>query len=125
MVIVTAALIRRDGQVLLTRRAPGQPMAGRWEFPGGTVEPGETPAQCLGRELREELGIEAAIGEQVASTDHVYPRGPIRLLLFAVPSFSGSITLNVHDKLAWVEPADLLSYDLAPADVPLARSLIP
>jgi len=122
--VVTAALIRRDGKVLLARRAPGQRMAGKWEFPGGTVEPGETPAQCLKRELREELGIEAVIGEQLASTDYTYPRGPIRLLLFDVPSFTGSIELHVHDKLTWVKPVTLLSHDLAPADVPLAKSIL-
>lgn len=121
MILVCAGVVLRSGMVLLARRGPGQRHAGQWEFPGGRVEAGETPARALARELREELGIDAVIGEEVARTRHRYDIGEIELVAFLVPKFSGELKLTVHDKLAWVEARKLMEYDLVPADVPIAE----
>jgi len=121
MIPVCAAVILRSGMVLLARRAPGRRHAGKWEFPGGRVEDGETAAAALKRELREELGIEAEVGAEIARTRRVEDFGEIELIGLLVPKFSGEITLVDHDQIAWVTARRLLEYDLAPADVPIAE----
>jgi 16S rRNA (cytosine1402-N4)-methyltransferase len=123
MIPVCAAVILRSGMVLLARRAAGRTNAGKWEFPGGRVEEGETPAAALARELREELGIEAEIGAEAGRTRHAYDHGEIELIGLFVTKFSGEIKLVDHDKIAWVEARRLLEYDLAPADVPIAEAV--
>ena len=80
--IVTAGVIRSDDTVLIARRESG-PLAGRWEFPGGKLEPGESPEACLARELQEELGLEVQVGDIFAVVYHEYPSGPILLLAYA------------------------------------------
>jgi 16S rRNA (cytosine1402-N4)-methyltransferase len=118
---VCAGVILSSGKVLLARRAPGRRHAGLWEFPGGRVEEGESPSAALARELKEELGIEAVIGAELARAVHAYDFGEIELIAFLVPKFSGQPKLVDHDQIAWVEARCLLEYDLAPADVPIAR----
>lgn len=76
---VLAAVIERDGRYLVTRRLTGSHLSGYWEFPGGKCDPGETHDACLARELREELGVEAAIGEELVVTEHAYPERTVRL----------------------------------------------
>ena len=116
-------MILKSGMILLARRAPGRKHEGKWEFPGGRVEDGETPAAALARELKEELGIEAQVGAEAARTRHAYDFGEIELIAHLVPRFSGEITLKDHDKIAWVEARKLLEYDLAPADVPITEAV--
>lgn len=120
---VTAALIQLDGRVLITRRASFEKHAGKWEFPGGKVESGETPEQCLKRELFEELGIETFVGEFFAESQFEYATGSIRLLAFWVSIGQGEIVLTVHDQFQWVNVDDLLTYDLLPADIPIAAKM--
>ncbi|MBI5211672.1 MAG: 16S rRNA (cytosine(1402)-N(4))-methyltransferase RsmH [Elusimicrobia bacterium] len=120
---ICAGVILRSGMVLLCRRAPGRTRAGLWEFPGGRVEEGETPAEALRRELREELGIEAVIGAQAGRVRHLYDDGEIELIALLVTAFTGELTLKDHDQARWVESRRLLEFDLAPADVPIAKAL--
>jgi 8-oxo-dGTP diphosphatase len=120
---VVAALFVRQGRVFLARRAPGQRHAGKWEFPGGKIEVGESPAAALARELHEELGVEAEVGELVAETVHEYAHFTIRLMALRVLSWKGELRLHKHDRFAWVLPGDLAAFDLSDADVAIAREL--
>lgn len=122
---VTAAILRRtDGAVLLARRAPGRRLAGQWEFPGGKIEPGETPEACLARELTEELAITVAVGAHVATSRHDDGQLAVELLAYECRLVCGEPTPVDHDALVWVAPASLLDYALAIADRPIARLLI-
>jgi len=121
---VTAAVIFGGEKVLITRRAAGEKHAGWWEFPGGKIEDGESPESCLQRELMEELGIEASIGEQLAVSIFEYATGTIRLLAYRVEIISGDLCLNVHDDCQWVNVSDLKKYKLLPADKPIAERLL-
>lgn len=121
---VTAAIIRDSGSVLIARRRQGTHLAGFWEFPGGKIEPGETPEQSLARELFEELGVQARVGDLVGSNRHRYPRAEIELLAYEVAIEGAVEGSDSHDGLRWVPTEDLLTYRLAPADVPIAEELV-
>jgi len=120
---VAAAVILQNGKVFLGRRAPGENCAGGWEFPGGKIEPGETPEECLKRELQEEFGVCALIKDFIAESVCEYASGSIRLLAYGAELVAGEIKLTVHDQYAWVELDDILAYDLLPADIPIALEL--
>lgn len=113
---VTAAVIERDGLILIARRPPGRHLAGMWEFPGGKIEPGESPEEALYRELTEELCIHTEIGDLIASAIHDDGRIFIELMAYRVQHLSGEIVMNDHDAFAWVAPHELHAYTLAPAD---------
>jgi len=121
---VAAAIIYRDGNILITRRAPGEKLAGMWEFPGGKLESGETPQSCIVRELREELGVESDAGEILTTSVFTYPGGTIELIAVIVSLQSAVLTLRVHDRAEWAIPQYLLGYELAPADIPIAEEII-
>jgi 8-oxo-dGTP diphosphatase len=123
MKTVAAAIIEQGGRILLTRRSHGQALGGRWEFPGGKQELGETLTACLERELLEELAVTARAGAVFAENIHHYDRGAIRLVAFWAELVAGEIVLSVHDRFAWVEKARLRDYDLSPADIPIAQKL--
>lgn len=122
--LVAAAVVHLNGKILITRRAPGEKLAGMWEFPGGKLEHEETPQECITRELREELGVESVAGEILTSTTYTYPGGTIELIAIAVKLQSTQFTLQVHDLFEWVQPQELLRYELAPADIPIADEII-
>ena len=124
MKTVTAAILQRDGAILLARRASGQKLAGYWEFPGGKVEAGETLQSCLEREISAELHWVVQAGEVLATSEYVYEHGAIRLVALAAEIVSGTATLTVHDRLEWVPIGRLLEYRLATADIPIAQSLL-
>ncbi|MBU1670046.1 MAG: (deoxy)nucleoside triphosphate pyrophosphohydrolase [Actinobacteria bacterium] len=120
---VTAAIIERDGEVLLAQRPPGGRHPGCWEFPGGKVEPGESPEQCLAREMTEEMGIRVEVGELLARVRHDYADLKLELLAFRCTMIEGEpedLHCSAH---AWVRPSDLGSYDLLPPDALLALAL--
>jgi 8-oxo-dGTP diphosphatase len=123
MIDVTAAILIENGRVLIARRRPGASQAGMWEFPGGKVRPGESPAQCLKREIQEELGIEIAVGEFFGESVYAYEDKTIRLLAYRVRAEGGEMSRNDHAELAWVAIADLGRYRFCPADVPFTEKL--
>jgi 8-oxo-dGTP diphosphatase len=120
---VTAAIIIEKRRVFLAQRPAGDPLAGKWEFPGGTIESGETPEQCLARELYEEFGINATIKRFFCESRYSYPKGAIRLLAYLVSDCIGEFELHAHGALTWAAPETLMEYDLAPADIPIAREV--
>ena len=123
-IAVVAALVWRQGQLLICQRKPTDPFAGKWEFPGGKIEPGEEPRAALERELLEELGIRAVVGEELWRTEHQYPGHPAVLLLFyAVSVFEGSPQNRVFQQIRWVLARDLAGYDFLEADRPLINKL--
>ncbi len=120
---VTAAIIREGSKVLLTRRAAGEHLAGQWEFPGGKVHEGETPEACLARELEEELSLVCVIGEKVAESDYHYAHGAFSIIAYEAEIKSGELNLSVHDQAEWVDVGELLAFNLAPADIPIAAAI--
>ena len=121
---VAAALIVRGGEVLICQRRADQPMALQWEFPGGKIEPGESPEQALVRELHEELGIDAKIGPHVTHVRHNYRHGgAVDLQFFAVREFSGDLENRIFAQVRWTRLEDLPSYDFLAADRGLIRDL--
>ena len=120
---VTAAVIIEEGRLLIARRPPGDPLAGMWELPGGKVEPGETPAQCLARELAEELNMATAIGDVLARTVYHYDHGSFEMLALTATRLSG-FELRFHDEFAWVPLPQLAEFPLAPADVELVQKVL-
>lgn len=116
---VVAALIEREGKLLLARRDASSDQAGLWEFPGGKVEAGESQPAALIRELREEMNITAQIAGFVATSELHQPERLIRLHGWRVSSFTGTISLQCHSEVCWVAPQEVRSFELAPADVPL------
>lgn len=113
---VVAAVLVRDGRVLLAQRAPPRHQAGRWELPGGKVDPGETEAEALRRELREELGVEARPERRLGSVVHRYPHVAIELIAWSCVLVTGEPTPHEHQALAWVAPEAVPELDLAAAD---------
>jgi 8-oxo-dGTP diphosphatase len=122
-ITVTAAILMHEGRVLITRRPPDGRHPGSWEFPGGKVEPQETPEQCLARELAEELAITVEVGELLARTRYSYPDLAIDLLAFDCSMTAGTPTCLGCDALEWVGPAGLSDYDLLPPDRLLAHEI--
>ena len=126
LVLVSAvALIDVDGRVLLAQRPAGKPMAGLWEFPGGKVEPGETPEAALIRELHEELGISTwrSCLAPLTFASHSYPDFHLLMPLFACRRWDGVVQGREGQEIAWVRPENLRNYPMPPADLPLISTL--
>lgn len=126
VVLVSAvALIDADGRVLLAQRPPGKSMAGLWEFPGGKVEPGETPEAALIRELDEELGISthASCLAPLTFASHGYPDFHLLMPLFACRRWQGTPVSREGQALTWARVSELRDYPMPPADVPLVAVL--
>ena len=126
IVLVSAvALIDADGRVLLAQRPAGKSMAGLWEFPGGKVEPGETPEAALIRELHEELGIDTwkSCLAPLTFASHAYSDFHLLMPLFACRRWDGVVQGREGQALAWVRPEKLRHYPMPPADLPLVSTL--
>ena len=122
--LVVAALMLRGGEVLICQRRPDQPMALQWEFPGGKIEPGESPEAALARELNEELGIDATIGSRVTHIRHNYRHGgAVDLQFFAVHEFRGEIENRIFKDVRWVKLEELPNFDFLVADRGLIKDL--
>ena len=125
LIVAACALIDTDGRILLAKRPEGKAMAGLWEFPGGKVEPGETPEQTLIRELSEELGIvvrEACLAP-LTFASHSYPDFHLLMPLYVCRRWEGQVTTQHHAELAWVRPNKLREYPMPQADEPLIPHL--
>lgn len=124
MLIVTAAIIKKDNKILIARRAAHKHLGGLWELPGGKIEDGESAEVCLKRELKEELGINANVQEFFMENSYDYGERQILLKAFYCELLSGEIVLKDHDQIAWVEKSNFDKYKFAPADIPIINSLI-
>jgi len=113
---VTAAIIEENGRVFVARRGPGRHLSGKWEFPGGKVEPGETPEQALERELGEELGIACEVGEFLCSAVYAGREPGLELLAYRVHRGPGPIELREHTEARWVSPEELAGMNLPESD---------
>lgn len=122
MINVVAALIYKEQEVLIARRSTGdQNVLGKWEFPGGKVEPGETEIEAIEREIKEEFEINIKAKRYLVNNVCKYPTKEVNLILYMCEFISGEIKLHDHFEYKWVKPKNLLDYDLAPADIPLAK----
>jgi 8-oxo-dGTP diphosphatase len=122
-IVVAAAVIEREGRFLLTRRLPGVHLEGYWEFPGGKCERDETPVACLVREIREELGVEAAVASELMTSVHDYGSRRVELH-FLECEISGTPTPRLGQEMRWVPRPELASLQLPPADAELIRMLV-
>lgn len=120
---VTAAIIENKDKILIAKRKQGVHLEGKWEFPGGKIEPGETPEEGLARELAEEFGITAKISDFLAESNFDYGDRQIKLLGYKAKYVSGEFKLNAHDEIKWVGPQELKNHDFAAADIPLVEKL--
>ena len=121
---VIAGLIFRNGRVLICQRGQNAAFALKWEFPGGKIEPGEQPRDALHRELEEELGIDAAVGEEVARIHHVYKGGgAVELRFYVVHKYHGELENRIFRDIQWADRKDLPGYDFLEADLELVRGL--
>jgi 8-oxo-dGTP diphosphatase len=123
MIDVTAAIIKRDGNILIAKRSSNSSLPNKWEFPGGKVDGGETPEECLARELYEEFDSIVTVGNFLIESVYQYEHKTIRVMAFQVFTDADITTMNAHDEVKWVPMEALLDYDLAPADVPIAKEV--
>jgi 8-oxo-dGTP diphosphatase len=120
---VSCLVLLHQGKVLATQRSNSMDLPGLWEFPGGKVEPEESPATCLVREIWEELSIGIQICKPLTPVLHTYPTKTIQLIPFLAKWESGILQLTEHAQSQWLAPQDLLSLDWAPADLPIVQEL--
>ena len=121
-IVVTAAVIERDGCFLVTRRQQGVHLEGYWEFPGGKCDDGETLTACLARELREELDVAARIGSEIYTVTHTYPERSIELHFFQC-DLAGDPRPQIGQEMQWVTREALASLEFPPADAELIATL--
>jgi len=121
---VVAALILKSGKVLVCQRTRHQSMPLKWEFPGGKIEDGEQPRDALRRELEEELGINARIGEEVARIRHDYKNGgAVELRFYVVNEYTGEMENRIFKDVRWAKRSELPKYDFLEADRELVKDL--
>ena len=121
---VTAALIEKQGKILLARRKAGKHMGEKWEFPGGKIDPGESPQEALRRELAEEFSIEARIGEYLGSPEFRQGEIELEIQLYRALHLGGTFILHDHEEIRWVAPQEVESYELVDSDRKLFRDYV-
>ncbi len=121
---VTCAIIERDGLVLASQRSAAMSMPLKWEFPGGKIDPGESPEACLRREIHEELSIQVGVGKNLPVSTYHYPAFTISLYPFICAIETGEIVLHEHAAIAWLTPEKLHALEWAEADVPVLASYL-
>jgi len=120
---VIAALITDKDKVLIAQRAKKDSLYGKWEFPGGKVELGETDQECLQRELFEELGITATVGDYFMSSFFEHNNTSYEMRVYQVPSFTGELFLHEHAAIKWVTSKELSNFDMPEPDKPVVKAL--
>ncbi|MGM0613860.1 MAG: (deoxy)nucleoside triphosphate pyrophosphohydrolase [Bacteroidota bacterium] len=123
MIDVTAGIIIREGKILIAQRKRGKNRELLWELPGGKANENETLEECLKRELNEEFGVDAGIGERFMSHHHKYPDMELTLHAFYVTELKGKLQLNEHKRIAWIKSEDYTKYDITEADLPIMEEL--
>lgn len=121
---VVCGIIYNNEQIFICRRNPHKSLAGHWEFPGGKLEPGEEEADCLRRELLEELGMKVVVDNHFKTVVHHYGTFTIELIAYTCRFLAASYHLTDHDRYEWIDKTALCEKLLAPADVPIARALV-
>ncbi|MEZ5328074.1 MAG: (deoxy)nucleoside triphosphate pyrophosphohydrolase [Verrucomicrobiales bacterium] len=124
LLVVCAVIENEDGQILSAQRGPGMSLAGKWEFPGGKVEPGEEPAAALIREIQEELGCSVSIIKPLTPSNLIHGRGALCLIPFSCTIVAGTPKASEHSALQWSAPEYLPDLDWAPADLPIVAEVI-
>ena len=125
MINVVAALIYKDDKVLIAKRSTGdENVFGKWEFPGGKVEIGESDEEAIEREIKEEFELKIKAKEFLINNIHEYPTKTVNLKLYKCEYISGNFKLHDHSEYIWIDENKLLDYDLAKADIPLAEYVI-
>jgi 8-oxo-dGTP diphosphatase len=120
---VTAAIMIDNGKVLIAQRKPSARLALLWEFPGGKLENGETPEQCLKRELDEEFEIEVKVGAHLGTSIWAYDFGTVELMAFNTKLIGGEFRLNDHVQITWVSREEIDAFEFAPADLPFVEMI--
>jgi len=120
---VLAAVLEKNGRWLIAKRKKEDRFGGLWEFPGGKLERGETPEECLARELYEELGIRARVGRYLGSVRYSSPNFAIELIAYRVSHLTGSFRLQDHEEVRWVSPGEVGRFDLTEPDKLLLEKL--
>lgn len=120
---VVGAVFHDGERFLACRKKPGKPLEGHWEFPGGKIEPGETPEQALAREIHEELGLKAEVGPKVTTTTYEYDFATIELTTFYCTLVDGDLRLTDHDDTRWVTSTEAAHLTWAPADIPAVEAI--
>jgi len=121
---VTAALLRKDGRWLITRRPTGSHLAGLWEFPGGKQKEGESLEECLAREIEEETGLRVAVGEKQRAVTHHYAERTVHLHFFDCQPIEGEARPIGCADVAWITPEEFAEYDFPPADEPVVSDIV-
>jgi len=120
---VTAAILINDEKIMIAKRKSTGKLPNKWEFPGGKIENNETPEQCLRREMKEEFDIDVSVGEYLGSSIYHYDHISIELLAYRANWEGGNISLKDHDEYLWVPFNKLQEFNLAPADIPIAKKV--
>jgi 8-oxo-dGTP diphosphatase len=123
MTTVTAGVLQRNGKIFIAQRNADKRLPGKWEFPGGKVEQGETPEKCLARELSEELNIDVTVGDYLGESIYRYDFGVVKILFYRVFWTGKDLVSKDHQAVQWVSMDQLSRYDFAPADISFIEKL--